>query len=128
MPDKKEEFGQIQIADEVVAVIAATAAMEIEGVLNASSASGNAFVEFFGKKSQTKGVKINSDGGELTLELDIVVLFGTKIQTAATEVQKKVKSAVETMTGLTVAMVNVNVCGIVKEKQPKAPKNEIEQE
>ena len=59
MPDKKEEFGQIQIADEVVAVIAATAAMEIEGVLNASSASGNALVEFFGKKSQTKGVKVN---------------------------------------------------------------------
>ena len=122
MPDKKDDFGQIQIADEVVAVIAATAAMEIEGVLNASSASGN--VLFFGKKS--KGVKVDSDGGELTLELDIVVLFGTKIQSAATEVQKKVKSAVETMTGLPVAMVNVNVCGIIKEKQNK--KNEIEED
>ena len=128
MPEKKEEFGQIQIADEVVAVIAATAAMEIEGVLNASTASGNAFVEFFGKKSQTKGIKVNSDGGELTLDMDIVVLFGTKIQFAATEVQKKVKSAVETMTGLSVAMVNVNVCGIVKEKQSKAPKNETEED
>ena len=59
---------------------------------------------------------------------DIVVLFGTKIQFAATEVQKKVKSAVETMTGLSVAMVNVNVCGIVKEKQSKAPKNETEED
>lgn len=128
MPDKKEEFGQIQIADEVVAVIAATAAMEIEGVLNASSASGNAPVEFFGKKSQTKGVKVNSEAGELTLELDIVLLFGTKIQLAALEVQKKVKSAVETMTGLPVAMVNVNVCGIIKEKQPKTTKNESEED
>ncbi len=128
MPDKKEEFGQIQIADEVVAVIAATAAMEIEGVLNASSASGNALVEFFGKKSQTKGVKVNSEAGELTLELDIVLLFGTKIQLAALEVQKKVKSAVETMTGLPVAMVNVNVCGIIKEKQPKTTKNESEED
>lgn len=128
MPDKKEEFGQIQIADEVVAVIAATAAMEIEGILNASSASGNALVEFFGKKSQTKGVKVNSEAGELTLELDIVLLFGTKIQLAALEVQKKVKSAVETMTGLPVAMVNVNVCGIIKEKQPKTTKNESEED
>ena len=128
MPDKKEEFGQIQIADEVVAVIAATAAMEIEGVLNASSASGNALVEFFGKKSQTKGVKVNSEAGELTLVLDIVLLFGTKIQLAALEVQKKVKSAVETMTGLPVAMVNVNVCGIIKEKQPKTTKNESEED
>ena len=126
MPEKKEDFGQIQIADEVVAIIAATAAMEIEGVLNASAASGNAFVEFFGKKSQTKGIKVNSDGGELTLDMDIVVLFGKKIQFAATEVQKKVKSAVETMTGLSVAMVNVNVCGIVKEKQSK--KNETEED
>lgn len=128
MPEKKEDFGQIQIADEVVAVIAATAAMEIEGVLNASSASGNALVEFFGKKSQTKGVKVNSEAGELTLELDIVLLFGTKIQLAALEVQKKVKSAVETMTGLPVAMVNVNVCGIIKEKQPKTTKNESEED
>lgn len=128
MSDNKEGFGQIQIADGVIAVIAATAAMEVEGVLNASSASGNAFIEFFGKKSQTKGVKVLAEDGDVALDVDIVVIFGTKVQVAAQQVQDKVKNAVETMTGLHVTTVNVNVTGIAKEKQEKQPKAEMEEE
>ena len=128
MSENKEGFGQIQIADGVIAVIAATAAMEVEGVLNASSVSGNAFIEFFGKKSQTKGVKVAAEDGEVALDVDIVVIFGTKVHAAANEVQVKVKNAVETMTGLRVTTVNVSVSGIAKEKPEKAVKLEIEEE
>ncbi len=128
MSENKGNFGQIQIADEVIAVIAATAALEVEGVVNASGAAGNAFVEFFGKKSQTKGVKVASEDGDVALDVDVVVLFGTKVQVAAEEVQKKVKNAVETMTGLRVTAVNVSVAGIVKEKAVKPIKTEVEEE
>lgn len=127
MPERKSNFGQIQIADEVIAVIAATAAMETEGILNTTNATGNAFIEFFGKKSQSKGVKVVAEDGEVSLDVDIVVLFGTKVQVAAEEVQKKVKSAVETMTGLKVTTINVNVTGIAKEK-PEKVKSETEEE
>lgn len=128
MSENRENFGQIQIADEVIAVIAATAAMEVEGVFNASSVSGNGFLEFFGKKGQTKGVKVAASEGEVALDVDVAVIFGVKVQEAAYNVQKKVKNAVETMTGLTVTVINVSVSGIAKEKTPKTIKVETEDE
>ena len=114
--------GQIQIADEVVGVIAVTAALEVEGV--AAGGSSKSFVELFGKKGHTKCVKITKDENEAVLDMEIIVKFGTKVQEAAREVQERVKSTVETMTGLSVAMVNVSVSGIVKEKEPKAEEEE----
>ena len=99
--------GQIQIADEVVGVIATTAALEVEGVV---AGGGKGFVELFGKKGHTKCAKITKDADEAVLDMDIIVNFGTKVQNAAKEVQEKVKTTVETMTGLTVAAVNVRHC------------------
>lgn len=128
MSEGKLNFGQIQIADEVIAVIAATAATEVEGVLNTSAASGKAFVEFLGMKSQSRGVKVIAEDGEVSLDVDIVVIFGTQVQVVAKDVQKKVKNAVETMTGLCVTNVNVSVSGIAKEKPLKATKLEAEEE
>ena len=105
--------GQIQIADEVVGVIAVTAALEVEGVVAGSHGKG--FTEFFGKKGHTKCVKVVKDENDAVVDMEIIVKFGTKVQKVATEVQEKVKSTVETMTGLNVAVVNVSVSGVVKE-------------
>ena len=109
--------GQIQIADEVIAVIAVTAATEVDGVVG--NAGGNKFVEFFGKKIQTKCAKIAKDEEQVVLDMEIIVHFGAKVHTVAQKVQQNVKTAVETMTGLSVSEVNVAVSGIVKEKMPK---------
>lgn len=112
MSDNKMH-GQIQIADEVVGVIAVTAALEVEGVV--SGIHGKGIGEFFGKKGHTKCVKVVKDENDAVLDMEIIVKFGTKVQKVATEVQEKVKSTVETMTGLNVAVVNVSVSGVVKE-------------
>ena len=114
MSENKVMNGQIQIADEVIGVIAVTAALEVEGVADAAGSKG--IVEFFGKKGQTRCVKVVKDENEAVLDMEIIVNFGTKVQVVAEEVQKKVKNAVETMTGLEVAVVNVSVSGIVREK------------
>lgn len=114
MSENKVMNGQIQIADEVIGVIAVTAALEVEGVADAGGGKG--FVEFFGKKGQTRCLKVVKDEDEAVLDMEIIVNFGTKVQLVAEEVQKKVKNAVETMTGLVVAAVNVSVSGIVREK------------
>ena len=114
--------GQIQIADEVVGVIAVTAALEVEGVV--AGVHGKGIVEFFGKKGHTKCVKIAKDENEAVLDMEIIVKFGTKVQKVAAEVQERVKSTVETMTGLNVAAVNVSVSGVVKEKEAKAEDEE----
>lgn len=116
MSENKGDHGQIEIADEVIGLIAVTAALEVEGVQGNVSKS---FVELFGKKGQTKCVKIVKDENEIILDMDIIVNFGTKVQVVAQEVQKKIKSTVEMMTGLQVPVVNVSVCGIVKEKTVK---------
>ena len=115
MSEDKITNGQIQIADEVIGVIAVTAALEVDGVTEGAGS---------GKKSQTKCAKVDSDGDEVVLDMEIIVNFGTKVQVVAEEVQKRVKNAVETMTGLSVPVVNVAVAGIVKEKTAKADEEE----
>ena len=105
--------GQIQIADEVVGVIAVTASLEVEGVVAGSHGKG--ITEFFGKKGHTKCTKVVKDENDAVVDMEIIVKFGTKVQKVATEVQERVKSTVETMTGLNVAVVNVSVSGVVKE-------------
>ncbi len=113
MSENKMHHGQIQIADEVVGMIAVTAALEVEGVVAGSH--GIAFTEFFGKKGHTKCMKVVKDENDVALDMEIIVKFGTKVQKVATDVQERVKSTVETMTGLNVAVVNVSVSGIAKE-------------
>ena len=76
---------------------------------------GKGFTEFFGKKGHTKCVKVAKDENEAVLDMEIIIKFGTKVQKVAAEVQERVKSTVETMTGLNVAVVNVSVSGVVKE-------------
>lgn len=118
-------YGQIQIADEVISMIATTAALEAEGVAkDTKDAGGNKVVEFFGKKGHTKCVKIAKEENEVVLDMEIIVNFGTKVQKVAEDVQQRVKNAVETMTGMNVAVVNISISGIVKEKAAKAEEEE----
>ena len=119
MPDNKGVNGQIQIADEVISDIAVTAALEVEGVTDGGAGSNKSIVEFFGRRGQTKCVRVSKEENEVILDMDIIVSFGTKVQVVAEEVQKKVKNAVETMTGISVPAVNVAVSGILKEKTAK---------
>jgi uncharacterized alkaline shock family protein YloU len=74
--------GQIQIADEVVGVIAVTAALEVEGVVSGSH-HGKGITEFFGKKGHTKCVKVAKDENEAVVDMEIIVKFGTKVQKIA---------------------------------------------
>lgn len=115
--DIKPAVGQIQIADEVIAIIAATAAQEVEGVV---ATQGGAISEFFGKKNnQSKGIKVTTEGDEAKLEVEVAVKYGTKLQQAALDIQEKVKNAVETMTGLSVTAVDVHIVSVVTEKKAK---------
>jgi uncharacterized alkaline shock family protein YloU len=106
--------GQIQIADEVIASIAGTAALEAEGI--GSLTGGNVIMGKLKQKGNQRGVIIAVDGKDVTVDLTVNVIYGCKIQRAASEVQSKVKDAVETMTGLNVCCVNVSVAGIEFEK------------
>jgi len=117
-----DSVGQIQIADEVISVIAGTAALEIDGVVAAPHTFAKDVAEILGKKNLAKGVKVNVNGSEVKIDLNMIVKFGCKIQDVSAEVQRRVATAVETMTGLTVAEVNVNVSGVQPERVPREEK------
>lgn len=125
MLEEKETNGQIQISDEVIAIIAGTAAVETEGVSLPSSAPVSTMKGFFGKKNQSKGVKITVEEKTALIEIELTVKFGINIKNVCEEVQQKVKNAVETMTGLTVSSVNIIVSEISLEKEvPATPVTE----
>lgn len=125
MLEEKETNGQIQISDEVIAIIAGTAAVETEGVSLPSSAPVSTMKGFFGKKNQSKGVKVTVEENTALIELELTVKFGINIKNVCEEVQQKVKNAVETMTGLTVSNVNIIVSEISLDKEaPAAPSTE----
>ena len=110
--ESEENLGGVQIADEVVAIIAGLAAMEVEGV---SSMAGNATRELIAKlgmKSLSKGVKVDVLEGIVTVSLALNLKYGSSIKVTTLKVQEKVKAAIENMTGLTVADVNIRVAGV----------------
>lgn len=114
-------LGDIEIADEVLAIIAVTSALEVDGVTNTGSTN---ITEFFNKKHGTKCVNIEKIENSLNVNINITVNFGTKVIKVAQDVQEKVKSSLETMTGMEVLSVNVSVAGIVNEKTNKVTSEE----
>ena len=110
-------LGEVKIADEVGAIIAALAATEVDGV---ASMAGNITNEVIGKlgiKNLSKGVKVDVLEGVVTVSLALNLKYNYSIIDVTARVQEKVKNAVENMTGLEVADVNIKVAGVEMENQ-----------
>ena len=112
-----EDVGQVQIADEVIAVIAGLAATEADGVQQMSGNITNEIVSKLGMKNLSKGVKVSIDGEQVDVDLNLILQYGVSIPKTSKEVQEKVKGAIETMTGLTVNEVNIRIAGIQTESE-----------
>lgn len=107
------ERGSIYISDDVLANIAGIATIECYGLVGmASKSSADGIVELLRKEHLSKGVKVYIEDDKLVIDLCIVVEFGTKISAIAQNIIDKVKYSVETMTGLEVKRVNINVKGV----------------
>ena len=111
------EKGTVNISEEVVAAIAALAVSEVEGVYGLSSSFTADLAQMLGKKNMSKGVKLSIDENIVTVECFVVINYGVEIPAVAASIQESVMSAVESMTGLKVAAVNVDICGISAPKE-----------
>ena len=109
--------GEIKIADEVVAIIAALAATEVEGVASMAGNITNELIGKLGMKNLSKGVKVDVLEGIVTVSLALNLKYNYSIVEVPTRVQEKVKNAIENMTGLEVADVNIKVAGVEMESQ-----------
>lgn len=107
-----EKKGQVQIADDVVAMITSLAATEVKGVHALSGNISNELMSKVGVKKLTKGVKVDVNENNVVINLAVTMEYGYNIPATCTKVQDKVKTAVETMTGLNCTGVNIRIVGV----------------
>ena len=108
--------GMVQIADDVVAVIAGLAATEVKGVAAMAGNITNEIMSKVGRKNLSKGVKIAVNGKRVKISLAIMMEYGYNIPGTCSKVQDRVKSAVENMTGLTVTDVDIRIASVEMRK------------
>ena len=112
----EENIGSVKIADDVVAIIAGIAATEVKGVTAMSGNATNEFMSMVGVKNLKKGVKVDVIDNVVEVDLALIMEYGYNIPATSQKVQEKVKNAIENMTGLEVADVNIRISGINMEK------------
>ncbi len=109
---KEDELGDVQVADEVVTIIAGLAATEVEGVTSMYGNITKDLISRLGTKNLSKGVRIAMEDGKVSVELALNIAYGYAIPEVSKNVQEKVKNAIENMTGLTVSEVNVRIAAV----------------
>lgn len=113
-----QENGTVQISEDVITSIVAVAVGETEGVAGFSAKLGSDIAEILGKRNWGKGVRLTiTEDDRLYIECNIIAIYGYAVVNVAKAVQDNVSSAVESMTGMQVTEVNVNVCGITAEQK-----------
>lgn len=115
-------LGDIQIADEVIAIIAGLAATEVDGVAKMYGNITNELVSKLGMKNLSKGVKVFVSPDNVKVDLSLELKYGYSVLDVSKKVQDKVKQAIETMTGLEVSEVRVRIAGVAIDKEEKATK------
>ena len=110
-----QDNGTVLISEDVIVTIIAHAVEEVEGVVGLNVKPGADIVELIGKKNWGKGLKITiGEENALTVDCNINVTYGHSVVSVAGAVQTAVANALESMAGVKIAAVNVNVCGIVR--------------
>ena len=110
-----QENGTVLISEDVIASIVTHTVGEVEGVAGLSGKPGADIVEIIGKKNWGKGMKIIiGEDDVLSIECNINVLYGHSVVAVAKAVQDSVTNALESLAGVVIASVNVNICGIVR--------------
>ena len=116
--NQEGESSNIKISNDVVAVIAGKAVSEAPGVYAMAGGFAGGISEVLsGRKNLSKGIKVEVGEKETRIDVNIIVEYGTRIPDVAFDIQNRVKSAVEGMTGLKVVAVNVHVQGVNTETQ-----------
>lgn len=111
-----QENGSVLISEDVILTIVAHAIEEVEGVVGLNVKPGADIIELIGKKNWGKGLKITiAEDDSLSVDCNITVAYGQSVVTVANAVQASITNALESMAGVKITAVNVNVCGIVRQ-------------
>lgn len=109
---RKEENGTVSISDEVIATVAAVAAKDVDGVSSLNGSLGDDIAGMLGRKNANKGIRIQVEDDGVQIECNVIARYGFSVVEMGKNLQTAIRAAVESMTGLTVKNITVNVCGI----------------
>lgn len=112
---KQTEKGTVNISEDVIAVMVSASVSEVEGVAGFGAATTPELIELFGRKTQTKGIKIRFVDDKVTIDVIVNVKLGGSITDIALRVQEAVCREVESVTGMA-AVVNVHVTAVTFDK------------
>lgn len=113
---QKNDIGQVIIEDEVIAIIAGVAAVEVEGVNSMAGNVTKELVSKLGVSNLSKGVRIEITENSVSVYMALNINFGYNIPQVAVLTQEKVKAAVENMTGFQVSDVNIHIAGVIVDR------------
>lgn len=114
-----QDMGEVKISADVITVIAHTVASEVEGVSSMSSGIADNITSVLGRKPSSKGVKVEMSDKGVQIDFYIMVEYGARIPDVAWKIQERVKSSVESMTGMHVTSINIHVQGVSFDKNAK---------
>ena len=111
-----QENGNVIISEDVIITIVSQAVSEVEGVVGMSTKPGADIVELLGKKNWGKGIRAAiSEDDTISIDCNVVLAYGQSVVSVAAAIQAAVTAAIESMAGVKVVAVNVNICGIVRQ-------------
>ena len=111
-----QDNGSVLISEDVIAAIVAHAVGEVEGVVGLSGKPGADIADLIGKKNWGRGLKITVlDDNAVSIDCNIIVSYGQSVVAVAKSVQEAATNALESMAGIQISAINVNVCGIVRQ-------------
>ena len=123
--ERSGELGAVQVHHDAIAAIARIAAMKVAGVVDTGGSFVDGIVGMIGKKGNTHGIRVEVTGNDVTIEISLVVEFGSSIAQLSWQVQNEVRQGVQQMTGKRVQRVDIIVQGV---QPPKMPKPETPEE
>lgn len=113
---QKQENGNVMISEDVIVAIVEHTLSEVDGVAGISTKPGNDIADLIGMKNWGRGMKIQvADDNTISIDCNVLINYGQSVVDVADAVQAALTAAVESMTGVKVTNVNVNVCGIVRQ-------------
>ena len=114
-----DDKGSINICQSVVSVIAASAAVEIEGVYGLYQSAGRELTTVSGKRGLSRGIRVTIDGDSVSVDVYFIAKLGYAVNEVGAAVQSAIKSAIEEAVGATVTAVNIHICGVsIKKAKP----------
>lgn len=117
MTEHSTSLGKVEIAPEVIEVIAGFASAEVDGVASMRGNFATGVAEKLGRKSHGKGIKVELGEDGIVIDVYVVMQFGVSIPDVAKRIQDNIRQALLNMTALEVNEINIHVVGVQFEQK-----------